>query len=154
MASTVKKAVMTIGTHDGRFHADEALACYLLRLLPEYKDSIIIRTRDMGILQKCNVVVDVGAVYAPEMYVYVVTCFVLQFFHRLKFDHHQREFTEVFSPKYKTKLSSAGLIYKHFGRRILTEVLLPDQLKSSCSIVDLFYNKMYQVSMEKIHPNQ
>ena len=29
----------TIGTHSGHFHCDEALACYMLRLLPEYKDA-------------------------------------------------------------------------------------------------------------------
>ena len=28
-----------IGTHSGNFHCDEALACYMLRLLPEYKDA-------------------------------------------------------------------------------------------------------------------
>jgi uncharacterized UPF0160 family protein len=33
----------TIGTHDGKFHADEALACYMLRLLPEYADALIVR---------------------------------------------------------------------------------------------------------------
>lgn len=26
-----------IGTHDGTFHCDEVLACYLLRLLPRYR---------------------------------------------------------------------------------------------------------------------
>jgi uncharacterized UPF0160 family protein len=29
------------------------------------------------------------------------------------FDHHQRGFDHVFSEKFKTKLSSAGLIYKY-----------------------------------------
>ena len=29
----------TIGTHSGNFHCDEALACYMLKLLPEYKDA-------------------------------------------------------------------------------------------------------------------
>ena len=29
----------TIGTHSGHFHCDEALACYMLKLLPEYKDA-------------------------------------------------------------------------------------------------------------------
>lgn len=28
---------LRIGTHDGTFHCDEALACYLLRLLPRYR---------------------------------------------------------------------------------------------------------------------
>ena len=29
----------TIGTHNGHFHCDEALACFMLRILPEYKDA-------------------------------------------------------------------------------------------------------------------
>ncbi len=29
----------TIGTHNGNFHCDDALACYMLKILPEYKDS-------------------------------------------------------------------------------------------------------------------
>ena len=32
-----------IGTHDGPFHCDDALACFMLKLLPEYKDAQIIR---------------------------------------------------------------------------------------------------------------
>lgn len=31
--------VKQIGTHNGTFHCDEALACFFLRLLPEYKVS-------------------------------------------------------------------------------------------------------------------
>ena len=34
------------GTHNGKFHCDEVLACYMLTLLPEYSDAEIIRTRD------------------------------------------------------------------------------------------------------------
>lgn len=29
----------TIGTHSGRFNCDEVLACYMLKVLPEYKDA-------------------------------------------------------------------------------------------------------------------
>ena len=35
--------VKTIGTHDGKFHCDEVLACSMLKLLPEYKDAEIVR---------------------------------------------------------------------------------------------------------------
>lgn len=42
---------------------DEALGCYLLRLLPEYEDAKIIRSRDPKRLEECNVVLDVGGVY-------------------------------------------------------------------------------------------
>ena len=31
--------VKTIGTHSGRFNCDEVLACYMLKVLPEYKDA-------------------------------------------------------------------------------------------------------------------
>ena len=31
--------VKTIGTRDGHIHSDEALACYMLKVLPEYKDA-------------------------------------------------------------------------------------------------------------------
>lgn len=71
-----------IGTHDGVFHCDEVFACYMLRLLPEYKDAEIIRTRDPEKLKECDIVVDVGA----------------EFDHAKKrYDHHQREFNETLS---------------------------------------------------------
>lgn len=35
--------VKKIGTHDGKFHADEALACFMLKQLPEYKDAQVVR---------------------------------------------------------------------------------------------------------------
>lgn len=39
------------------------------------------------------------------------------------FDHHQRGFHEFYDPKWRkvTKMSSAGAVFKHFGRRILSE---------------------------------
>ncbi|VDH92682.1 Hypothetical predicted protein, partial [Mytilus galloprovincialis] len=36
---------MKIGTHNGSFHCDEVLACFLLKQLPTYKDAEIIRGR-------------------------------------------------------------------------------------------------------------
>ena len=55
------------------------------------------RSRDPDVLGTCDVVVDVGAVYDEAT---------------LRFDHHQRGFTEVFGHGFETKLSSAGLVYK------------------------------------------
>jgi hypothetical protein len=34
---------MLIGTHSGTFHCDEALACFLLKTLPEYRGASILR---------------------------------------------------------------------------------------------------------------
>lgn len=56
------------------------------------------RTRDPAVLDGCDIVVDVGAIYDES---------------KRRFDHHQRGFTEVFGHGFSTKLSSAGLIYKY-----------------------------------------
>jgi len=97
-----------IGTHSGSFHADEVLACALLRKLPRFSDAVVMRTRDAGLLAQCDVVVDVGAIYDAAT---------------LRFDHHQRGFDSTFSSRFSIKLSSAGLVYKHFGMKWLEEVL-------------------------------
>ena len=72
-----KKPLVTpkIGTHNGTFHCDEALACFMLKQLPEYKHADIIRTRNPEELSDCDIVVDVGGVYDAE---------------RHRYDHHQR----------------------------------------------------------------
>ncbi|KEP51057.1 GAMM1 protein/Ni-binding urease accessory protein (UreG), related protein [Rhizoctonia solani 123E] len=121
-----------IGTHNGTFHCDEALAVFLLRQTKEYADASVTRTRDPKILETCDIVVDVGAVYDPE---------------RLLFDHHQRGFTEVFGNGFKTKLSSAGLIYKHFGLEIITNQL---QLGPTEAKVQELWLKLYGDFIEAI----
>ena len=35
--------IMKIGTHNGSFHCDEVLACFLLKQLDQYKDAEIVR---------------------------------------------------------------------------------------------------------------
>ncbi|KAB5590405.1 GAMM1 protein/Ni-binding urease accessory protein (UreG) [Ceratobasidium theobromae] len=122
----------TIGTHNGTFHCDEALAVFLLRQTKEYTDADVTRTRDPKILETCDIVVDVGAVYDPE---------------KQLFDHHQREFTGVFGHGFKTKLSSAGLIYKHFGQEIIANQL---QLAPTDPKVELLWLKLYADFIEAI----
>lgn len=65
--SSNKRSMVKIGTHSGAFHCDEALGCFLLRQLDQYKDAEIVRTRDPAILREMDVVVDVGGVYDPGM---------------------------------------------------------------------------------------
>jgi uncharacterized UPF0160 family protein len=55
-----------LGTHDGSFHCDEALALSILTLLPEYSHATIVRTRNPEVLSQCQIVVDVGAVFDPS----------------------------------------------------------------------------------------
>ncbi|KAI9179425.1 hypothetical protein H9P43_004745 [Blastocladiella emersonii ATCC 22665] len=120
----------TIVTHSGSFHADEALACHMLMLLPEYKGAEIVRSRDPAVWATADVLVDVGAVYDPSAH---------------KYDHHQREFVDTFSPAHKTRLSSAGLVYKHFGKRILGELL---NLAETDAGVGTVYWKLYEELIE------
>jgi len=121
---------MKIGTHDGTFHCDEALAVYMLRLLPRYRDATIVRTRNPQLLEECDIIVDVGAVYDPSKH---------------RYDHHQRGFTETLSPKHVTKLSSAGLIYKHFGKEVIQEL---SQNTLSWSDNEIIFQKVYKSFIE------
>ena len=123
-----------IGTHNGHFHADEALAVYMLRLLPEYASAALVRTRDPTLLETCHTVVDVGGEY-DEL--------------KNRYDHHQRTFDTAF-PEHKTKLSSAGLVYMHFGKAIIAQHI---KLPLDHPDVDLLYRKLYDDFIEAIDAN-
>jgi len=120
-----------IGTHNGHFHADEALAVYLLRLLPTYTPSALLRTRDPARLSTCHTVVDVGGEYSPSTH---------------RYDHHQRTFTTTF-PAHSTKLSSAGLVYMHFGKAIIAQ---RTGFKDGSEEVDVLYEKVYSDFIEAL----
>lgn len=122
--------------NSGHFHADEALAVFLLRLLPAYADSPLVRTRDSTILSGCHTVVDVGGEYdaSPS---------------RNRFDHHQREFNTTF-PGHATKLSSAGLVFMHFGKAIIAE---QTGLPEASEEVSILYEKLYSDFVEAFDAN-
>ena len=135
---------VTIGTHNGHFHADEALAVYMLRQhIPTYAGAKLVRTRDPALLDSCHTVVDVGGQYdSPNN----------------RYDHHQRSFASTF-PGRSTKLSSAGLVYLHFGREIVSRRLRSASLSHSAGDpavgnddvqVDLVYNKLYESFIEAL----
>ena len=130
--STKRMAPTKIGTHDGSFHCDEALGCYLLKQTKQFREAEIVRSRDPETLGACDIVIDVGAVYEPE---------------NNRFDHHQRGFEEIFGHGFVTKLSSAGLVYKHFGREIVATTLA---LPESDPIVEKIYLKVYKSFIEGV----
>ncbi|KAK3216066.1 hypothetical protein GRF29_8g2064866 [Pseudopithomyces chartarum] len=132
-AKKLKMDSPLIGTHSGHFHADEALAVSMLRLLPTYANSPLVRTRDPEILKTCHTVVDVGAVYDENA---------------RHFDHHQREFNTTF-PGHSTKLSSAGLVYMHFGKDIISSVT---NLQPGADL-DILYEKIYTDFIEAFDAN-
>jgi len=104
-----KRQMVKIGTHSGTFHCDEALGCHMLLKTEKFKNAEIVRTRDPEVLKDLDIIIDVGAVYDPATH---------------RYDHHQREFTDKFGHGFQcTKLSSAGLVYKHFGREVIGATL-------------------------------
>jgi len=138
--------VKLIGTHDGVFHCDEALGCAMLQMMPAWAGSTIVRTRNDKELDKCDIVIDVGAIYDHS---------------KLRYDHHQRTFSSNLSEEhadvpvgsrpegFSTKLSACGLVYKHYGMKDLLPVLtkgsgLPDE------ILPVVYKKIYQGFVEEV----
>jgi len=124
-----------IGTHDGTFHCDEVLACWMLKQLQEYRDSEILRTRKPDELSSCDIVVDVGAEYNHTTN---------------RYDHHQRSFTgtmnSIAGKKWTTKLSSAGLVYLHFGNSLLSQL----SSDSSEKDIEILFEKMYENFIEEV----
>eukprot|EP00170_Pyropia_yezoensis_P003127 contig_13170_g3134 len=130
---------LVIATHDGTFHCDEALAVYMLRRIPRYAGASLTRTRNPEVLATADVVVDVGAEYDPTTH---------------RYDHHQRGFDCTLTTpgkKWATKLSSAGLVYKHFGAEVI-ETIVADAGLPALSDADAaaVYAKVYESFVEAV----
>ncbi|KAM7259657.1 hypothetical protein ACFE04_015398 [Oxalis oulophora] len=121
-----------VGTHNGSFHCDEALGCFMIRLTNKFSNAEIVRSRDPQVLEGLDAVLDVGGVYDPS---------------RDRYDHHQKGFEEVFGHGFSTKLSSAGLVYKHFGTEIIAKELQVDEEHPD---VRRLYLAIYKSFMEAI----
>lgn len=127
-----------IGTHSGTFQADEAMGCFLLRQLPEYRLSKILRSRDPKVLETCDIVIDVGGVYDHDA---------------KRYDHHQRGYDERFDAGIEgsadgrcTKLSASGLVYRHYGK----EVIKTHYPSLSDKHLDIVYVKLYNSLLEAL----
>eukprot|EP00816_Leptocylindrus_hargravesii_P013261 CAMPEP_0196812036 /NCGR_PEP_ID=MMETSP1362-20130617/20198_1 /TAXON_ID=163516 /ORGANISM="Leptocylindrus danicus, Strain CCMP1856" /LENGTH=340 /DNA_ID=CAMNT_0042187451 /DNA_START=33 /DNA_END=1055 /DNA_ORIENTATION=- len=120
-----------IGTHSGTFQCDEAMGVWLLRQLPEYRNSKVVRSRDKDTLAPLDIVIDVGGIYDHSI---------------KRYDHHQREFDERFTEDGVTKLSASGLVYRHYGKDVIRE-LYP---ALSDEHLEYVYLKMYESFMQAI----
>jgi len=88
-----EKNIKTLGTHSGKFHADDVMATAILRLL--IGDIKVTRTRDEDILKKLDFVYDIAFG---------------------EFDHHQlnKEIRENDIP-----YAACGLVWREFGPRVI-----------------------------------
>jgi uncharacterized UPF0160 family protein len=127
----VVSSTTTIGTHSGTFQADEAMGVWMLRQLPGFQRSRVVRSRDPTVLAGLDVVIDVGGSYDHES---------------RRYDHHQRGYDERFDPNRCTKLSASGLVYRHYGRELLT-TLYPNLSEAQ---VEWTYVSMYDTMLEAL----
>ena len=96
-------------THGGSFHLDDAFAYAVLQLGlglgATAGDHKLVRTRDPTMIERADIVWDVGAVHDPAAG---------------RFDHHQRGAPERDDT---TPFSAAGLIWRHYGEAAVTALL-------------------------------
>ena len=89
----------TIATHNGNFHADDVFSVAALKhIIPSFK---LIRTRDLELIAKADIVIDVGGEYDADTD---------------RFDHHQRG--GAGARENGIPYSSFGLIWQKYGLQI------------------------------------
>ncbi len=102
---------MKVATHDGPFHADDVFAYAVLRAA--FSDVQLVRSRDPAVIDRADLVFDVGSRYDPAA---------------RRYDHHMRE-----RPLRScgTPYSSVGLIWREHGRAALPSLLQTDTLNEN-----------------------
>lgn len=139
------------------------MATSLLLRTNEYKNSIIVRTRDAEIHKGLDLLCDVGGTFDHATN---------------RFDHHQKVFDSTWlddklsdqkeEPKEETKkegeeggkkeekkaitkLSSAGLIYKFFGKEVIRNICKSEWKQDiSDEMVNKIWEKLYKVVILEI----
>jgi uncharacterized UPF0160 family protein len=128
--------VVTILTHNGRFHADEVIACSMLRYIYGGKYKVrIIRDREKSIFD-FDFVVDIGFEYHPGLN---------------RFDHHQKK-DHYFDAHIKNNdipMSSCGMVYKKYGK-ILLETIIGEEAYDQSNSISYVYNQLYQMVLKSI----
>jgi uncharacterized UPF0160 family protein len=122
--------IKTVVTHNGNFHADDVFSIAALKCL--FTNLSLIRTRDLSVIRKADIVVDVGGEYTAETD---------------RFDHHQRG--GAGQRDNGVPYSSFGLIWKKYGlelcnnNQVLAEMVDGDLVSSidaiDCGYVDGIY---------------
>jgi uncharacterized UPF0160 family protein len=114
-----------IVTHNGQFHADEVFAYTLLNTI--FPDNKLVRTRDANIIEKADIVIDVGFTYNPD---------------KDRFDHHQEDCNETFTDD--ILISSAGMVYKKYGISYLKTILGVENISEELYL-DFYKNLVEEV---------
>ncbi|KAI9080431.1 hypothetical protein K1719_037545 [Acacia pycnantha] len=129
--SPINSSLKRVGTHNGSFHCDEALGCFMIRLSDKFSNAEIVRTRDSQVLEGLDAALDVGEFMIPAKIGMIIT----------------KRICGGFGHGFSTKLSSAGLVYKHFGREIIAKEL---RVNEEHPDVHRLYLAVYKSFMEAI----
>ncbi len=92
---------MVIVTHSGKFHADDAWAVAVLKVL--FPQGQVVRTRDPAVIEAADFAVDVGGIWDAASG---------------RFDHHQKGFSGA--RQTGVPYASAGLVWKEYGARCVS----------------------------------
>jgi uncharacterized UPF0160 family protein len=109
---------MVIVTHSGKFHADDAWAVAVLKIV--FPQSEVVRTRDPVKVEAADFAVDVGGIWDPATG---------------RFDHHQKGFSGA--RQTGVPYASAGLVWKEYGARcvsILSEAHTGHRLSDNAAV--------------------
>mgnify|MGYP001070573697 CR=1 FL=1 len=90
---------ITVATHSGNFHADDVFSIAALKTI--FPSLTLIRTRDLALIAKADLAIDVGGEYDPDTG---------------RFDHHQRG--GAGARENGIPYSSFGLIWQKYGLAI------------------------------------
>ncbi len=115
--NTQDKKKITIVTHSSGFHTDDIFAAAtLLVLLEKEHEVIIVRSRDMSVIEKADYVFDVGGIYDPSTH---------------RFDHHQ----EGGAGKRENGVPYAafGLVWNEYGEKISGSLGVKEKI--DCALV-------------------
>ncbi|MES2758497.1 MAG: MYG1 family protein [Pseudomonadota bacterium] len=96
---------MVIVTHSGKFHADDAWAVAVLKVL--FPDAEVVRTRDPAAVEAADFAVDVGGIWDAATG---------------RFDHHQKGFAGA--RQSGVPYASAGLVWKEYGARCVSALAM------------------------------
>jgi uncharacterized UPF0160 family protein len=110
---------ITVVTHSGDFHADDVFACATLLLWADKNGCKleIIRNRDREIIEKADIVVDVGMEYNPD---------------KNRFDHHQKG--GAGTRDNKVPYASFGLVWNKYGEDICGNLEIVNKIENNLAM--------------------
>ncbi|ELP85636.1 hypothetical protein EIN_409350 [Entamoeba invadens IP1] len=121
----ISKGKRIVGINGMSYNFDTILAVSLLRRTRDFAKSEIRFIKAKEDMNGCDMVLGYGGMYNADT---------------LRFDYHQHDFKEVFSNKSKYPMSSAGMVFKRFGKEIVKSVLVSLSEKFDMNVSDELLN--------------